>query len=150
MNTHNTITTGDGRTIPLSELERVAQAATPGPIKVAGANEKTCWLLPDCFPRDCWITVEGCDRVANAAHIAAFDRETCLTLIAEVRRQAEKIASLREKLQFSEGYRELDCRSIQIKNEEIASLREQVAELEVGHGTTSIRPVFPIQPEDMP
>ena len=59
--TPDTITTEDGRTVPLDGLETAARAATPGPVKPVGTSERSCWLLPDCFPRDCWIIVDEYD-----------------------------------------------------------------------------------------
>jgi len=65
--------TADGRVIPLSELERVAEE------QPCGADAK-------------WLAKHGIKPVVR------FDRETCLALVAEVRRQAEEIASLRERV----------------------------------------------------
>lgn len=100
------ITTADGRTVSLDALERAAREATPGPVKVAGANDDSRWLLPDCFPYECWITVAGRDCAANAAHIAAFDRDVCLALIAALRQADERAREERERVNM-EWWQEL-------------------------------------------
>lgn len=127
----DTITTSDGRTVPLDGLAAAARAATPGPVKPVGASEESCWLLPDCFPRDCWITVKGCDRIANAAHIAAFDRETCLALVAEVRRLRECNERQRQSLAFYQSpHVTMTVEYADRLEQERLRLRERVAELE--------------------
>lgn len=76
----------------LAELQRAAEAATPGPWQVTDFNEGMC------PPRPLWGVItedfDGCDDSfeveihtggkADAQHIAAFDPPTVLALLAEV------------------------------------------------------------------
>lgn len=67
----------------LSELERIAKAATPGPWRhyptgsyVHASSVKVCQL------EDPWIANRN--QANDAAHIAAFSPETALVLLAEI------------------------------------------------------------------
>ncbi len=108
----DTITTADGRMISLSELRDIAIAERDGD------------LIAPSTP-------------AYLKFRQLFDAEACLALVDEIRRQNENIADLTEKLQFSEGYRELDCRSIQIKNDTIATLQDEIRRLRASVGAGS-------------
>ena len=67
--TADTITTSDGRTVPLDGLEQAAN------LQPRSANAS-------------WLSKHG------LAPVIQFDRETCLALVAEVRRLRERVAEL--------------------------------------------------------
>lgn len=105
---NDTITTADGRTVPLSELEGVARAATPGPRRFVkriqvkpGSRRYHCpredGEEPICGTVNGTIVVKtggGLFCAADESHIATFDRDVCLALVAEVRRLRERVAQL--------------------------------------------------------
>lgn len=173
--TPDTITTSDGRTVPLDGLEAVARAATPGPRRV-GAPAFQCIIRhqPDGFghggpqcrytfqgwgghdrqvSRDMCYTEEseskdvpppivgmwdyeegGAYDPADAIHIAHFDRDVCLALVAEARearRLRECNEHQRQSLALYQGpHVTMTVEYADELEQERLRLRERVKELE--------------------
>src|SRR5690606_33613519 len=80
----------------LSELRRIAEAATPGPYEVvglAGYGGPYALRMPHRSGRT-WYGVEGIKRREDAEYFAAMNRNTVLALLDEIerlRREREEI-----------------------------------------------------------
>jgi len=122
MTAPDTIATADGRVIPLSELERVARAATPGPWEAdwLGTNHFEVHSL--AAGAEFWVLTDASAKGEDLDFIAAANPLTCLALVAEVRRQAEEIANVCAE-------RDALYAEVKARDSEIARLRERVAEL---------------------
>ena len=92
--------------IDVDRLRRISEAATPGKrtaerlrdnngTPYATLYETHIFVEPIC---GLWAPVGRKDREADAAHIAAFDRETCLELIDELTAARQRIAELEQAL----------------------------------------------------
>lgn len=94
----------------LSELRRIAEAATPGPWEVAlGSGIAVCtqvvgWrdgkvvFVADCLPDDALDVAEP-DHRPNLDYIATFDPPTVLALLDEVEQLITKCEELTEALE---------------------------------------------------
>ncbi len=86
--------------LDLDALERTAQAATPGPWVGFGYGPSDSWvrITREDWPDDpvCEVGCNQSRRVADAAHIAAFNPTTALALIAELRAARERERRVRE------------------------------------------------------